>query len=255
MIPFEDVRPVALGRSVLSPDNLHTLYQACQKVAGLEGQIAEVGVYKGGSAKMLAKCLPGKTVWMFDTFEGLPGFSGPDAGAGHAQGDFACARDDVAAFMAKDGMKNYIIVPSKFPDSALENNYALDEEKFCLVHLDADIYEPTLAGLQFFWDKLIVGGKVLVHDYDWHATPGVKAAVEAFLELLPEGAALTEVIEVPGSINYFQFIKMSEADLVQVGEGEKKPKSGVDALAEGISLGKGKTTEDKGMKRKKRTDK
>lgn len=217
MIPFEDVRPVALGRSVLSPDNLYTLYQACQKVAGLPGQIAEVGVYKGGSSKIMAKCLPEKTVWMFDTFEGIPGFCGQDAGVGHETGDFACARDEVAAYMAEGGMENYIIVPGCFPDSALEyleNDYALAEEKFCLVHLDADTYEPTLAGLQFFWDLLIVGGKILIHDYDWQATPGVKPAVEAFLALLPEGAALTEVIAVPGSIKYFQFIKMSEADLL-----------------------------------------
>lgn len=235
MIPFEDVRPVALGRSVLSPDNLHTLYQACQKVAGLEGQIAEVGVYKGGSAKMIAKCLPDKTVWMFDTFEGIPGFCGQDAGVGHEKGDFACARDEVAAFMAADGMENYIICPGTFPDSVEDCDYALEDEQFCLVHLDADTYEPTLAGLVFFWEKLIVGGKVLIHDYDWQATPGVKPAVEAFMAMLPEGAALTEVIAVPGSIKYFQFIKMSDAEL--------------DTLNGGEALGK-KTSEDTGMKRK-----
>jgi Macrocin-O-methyltransferase (TylF) len=35
------------------------------------GSIAELGVYKGTTAKLLHELLPGRTLWLFDTFEGF----------------------------------------------------------------------------------------------------------------------------------------------------------------------------------------
>lgn len=45
---------------------------------------------------------------------------------------------------------------------------------------ELDLYQPMLAGLQFFYDKMVSGGVILLHDYFSKELPGVKEAVEKF---------------------------------------------------------------------------
>jgi len=52
------------------------------------------------------------------------------------------------------------------------------------VHLDADLYDPTLSGLRFFYPRLSKRGILLVHDYN--AWPGARRAVDEFFSALPE---------------------------------------------------------------------
>lgn len=204
MITFEEARTVALGRSALSGDNLHSLYQACQMVQSFPGSVAEVGVFKGGSAKFMMKCLPDKDFWLFDTFKGIPTYNQ----GGHPVGDFAADIAEVTAYLAEDGFDNFNIVSGVFPESIAPYERCLEDEEFCLVHLDTDTYEATRDGLTYFWPSLIVGGKFYIHDYDWHACPGVKPAVEEFLASLPAGSVVCQEIEVPGSIKYFSIVKL-----------------------------------------------
>jgi hypothetical protein len=49
----------------------YQIYAAVAKTAKVDGDIAEVGVYKGGSAKLICETT-NKPVHLFDTFEGLP---------------------------------------------------------------------------------------------------------------------------------------------------------------------------------------
>ena len=51
-------------------------------VEGIAGSIAELGVYKGTTAKLLHELLPGRTLWLFDTFTG---FDARDLEGGHTE--------------------------------------------------------------------------------------------------------------------------------------------------------------------------
>ena len=55
---------------------------------------------------------------------------------------------------------------------------------FCLVHLDTDRYKSTLEGLEYFYNRLVSGGRIVIHDYNCIGTPGVKLAVDEFLKKL-----------------------------------------------------------------------
>lgn len=44
-----------------------------------------------------------------------------------------------------------------FPETAK----GLEEERFAFVSLDTDLYQPILAGLEFFWPRLNPGGMIL----------------------------------------------------------------------------------------------
>lgn len=53
-------------------------------------------------------------------------------------------------------------------------------DTFCFVNLDMDLYQPQLAGLRYFWDKMEAGGIILLHDYFHPELPGVREAVIDF---------------------------------------------------------------------------
>ena len=81
-----------------------------------------------------------------------------------------------------------------FPGSA-----ASLEEKFCFANLDADLYAPTLAGLEYFYPRMVDGGIILVHDYFSEAFHGVKDAVKKYcgefrIGYLPIGDTLSVAI-------------------------------------------------------------
>ena len=48
------------------------------------------------------------------------------------------------------------------------------EDKFCFVNLDMDLYQPMLAGLEFFMQRMTAGGVILLHDYFHPDLSGVK---------------------------------------------------------------------------------
>ena len=48
-----------------------------------------------------------------------------------------------------------------FPGSA----EPVELSSFSFVHLDVDLYESTLAGLEFFWPRILEGGVLVSHDY------------------------------------------------------------------------------------------
>ena len=54
--------------------------------------------------------------------------------------------------------------------------------KIRLLHLDADLYEPTLVGLKYFWDLLIPGGVLLLDEYAFDGFIGESVAVDEFFK-------------------------------------------------------------------------
>jgi O-methyltransferase len=55
---------------------------------------------------------------------------------------------------------------------------------FAFVHLDADLYDPIMAGLQFFYPRVAKGGIIVVHDYN--SWPGARRAVDVYFQDKPE---------------------------------------------------------------------
>ncbi len=59
---------------LLNYQEAYNIYSIVQAVEKIDGDIAEVGVFTGGSAKIMAeaKKTSNKALYLFDTFEGLP---------------------------------------------------------------------------------------------------------------------------------------------------------------------------------------
>jgi hypothetical protein len=171
------------GRLVQPMEDCYNLYQFIIQARSLEGDIAELGVYRGGSAKLMGLLKGDKRLHLFDTFEGMPEVRhGLDL---HKAGDFSGTQlRSVEDYLRP--CKDVLFYQGFFPESAAE--LSRTATRFALVHLDADIYESTLAGLRFFYPRTVPGGIILCHDYSNVGCPGVKQAVSEFLVGKPERA-------------------------------------------------------------------
>jgi O-methyltransferase len=145
-------------------------------IEAVPGDTAECGVYKGASSYLICESIEGagRRHHAFDSFEGL---STPEAADGThwRAGALACSIEEV-----RDNLKRFDFVeyhrgwiPSSFE--------SLDSDKdFALVHIDVDLYQPTLASLEFFWPQLSEGGLVISDDYGFTSCPGARRAMDEY---------------------------------------------------------------------------
>lgn len=56
----------------------------------------------------------------------------------------------------------------------------LKDSRYSFVHIDVDLYEPTLKSVEYFWDKIITGGIMVCDDYGSSKTIGARKAIDDF---------------------------------------------------------------------------
>lgn len=162
------------------------------------GGVAEVGVFAGDFARYINEYFPADKLYLFDTFEG---FQEQDILVEKRNGYSCASVGDYSLTSVEVVMKkmrypeNVIIRKGYFPDTAYGIN-----ETFKFVNLDLDLYLPTLKGLDFFKNRMIREGVILIHDYFNMTFNGVKMAVDKFmndnphLSLVPIGDTLSVMI-------------------------------------------------------------
>jgi GT2 family glycosyltransferase/MoaA/NifB/PqqE/SkfB family radical SAM enzyme/glycosyltransferase involved in cell wall biosynthesis len=171
---FADIILEISGVTIVDSQLWEPLYRVCERVRHLPHSVAECGVYRGGSLRLLARALPDKTVWGFDTFAGMPAEMVRDFDT-HRAGDFGdTSYDQVAAFLRD--LNNVRLVQGVFPESFAQ---VPPDEKFCLVHLDCDQYDSYHAALDFFLPRLVEGGFIVIDDYT-HCEGARRAIDERF---------------------------------------------------------------------------
>jgi len=143
----------------------------------------EFGVHQGATLKLIALAVPEKTVYGFDSFEGLP-----EAWHAHVQGCFKCDPPDMSKYPNVELVKGY------FNDSIPEfiRNHP---EPVAFMHIDCDLYSSTKTVFSLFKDQ-IVEGTVIVFDelYNYGGDLWLLHEYKAFTELLHETGYKTECI-------------------------------------------------------------
>ena len=158
----------------------------------LDGDLAECGVFRGASSYLLAKAIateaPAKQLHLFDSFAGL---SQPEAardGSHWRAGDLACDLAEVAANLENYPEFRVVFHPGSIPDHFQD----VGEKKFCFVHIDVDLYEPTRDALAFFGERLMPGGILICDDYGFETCPGARLAMDEYA-----GAVRKPVVHCP----------------------------------------------------------
>lgn len=165
----------------------------------LKGAVAELGVWRGDTASFINQIFPNDEFYLFDTFEG---FDDKDCKVENIKGLSKADKNDfsdTSLEFVKAKMPNLDkchFVKGYFPQSASDIN---DNLNFKFVNIDADLYQPILAGCEYFYPRLVNGGLLLIHDYFNHNYTGVKQAVDEFciknkLVALPIGDAFSIII-------------------------------------------------------------
>ncbi|HEY2084402.1 MAG TPA: TylF/MycF/NovP-related O-methyltransferase, partial [Verrucomicrobiae bacterium] len=104
----------------------------------IEGAFAEVGVFRGTTARLFRLLAPERELFVFDTFEG---FTAEDvrlekSGKKTRVGGWKVSIEEIKAFV---GERNTHFIKGRFPDSATA---VPPDTRFALVHLDTDLYAP-----------------------------------------------------------------------------------------------------------------
>ncbi|MGQ0804471.1 MAG: TylF/MycF/NovP-related O-methyltransferase [Actinomycetota bacterium] len=171
-------RPLTL----LTDEAMFNLYQIGRQVESVAGDVAEVGVYKGGTAVLLAQQFQpaGKHLFLFDTFAGMPE-SADERVDRHQAGDF----DDTSLEAVTRALSRWDTVelcPGLFPGTA----GAVEDRTFALVHVDVDIFQSVSDCCEFFYPRLTTGGALVFDDYGQRSCPGARKAVDEFFADKPE---------------------------------------------------------------------
>ena len=144
----------------------------------IPGSFAELGVYRGATARLIHHYAPERQLHLFDTFSGFDDRDGAKDKSLTDTVDTKLFRDtNLELTRSSVGQLNGNVHFHKgfFPETFTSE---LLKERFAFVHLDADLYEPMLAGLRKFYPLLSPGGIIVAHDYN--AWIGSRKAVDEF---------------------------------------------------------------------------
>jgi O-methyltransferase len=164
---------------------LHVLWQSVRNTINVVGNVCEIGVYRGGSSYFLAlayKELGGNPeLHAIDTFKGHADGTIRSVDTYHTVGMFSdTSYESVCDYLGK--FANVSVHKGEFSSVAPK----LGGSRFRLVHIDTDLYQPTLDCLEFFAPKMSQGGLFIIDDYFGNKCPGVTRAVHEFCEFHPE---------------------------------------------------------------------
>ena len=172
---FEKAWSEAKLYTCLGKERSRTLFDFARRAKGVEGDIAELGVWRGGSALILARALPDRKVHLFDTFKGYPaGTSRPVTMVGRF--GWGEPRWDTEALMVASGVSfvtyigDFTLIPWLFT------------RPLACAHIDCDLGEPAAAGLARFWPLIAPAGVLIIDDYGQSDAdcPGLKTAVDSW---------------------------------------------------------------------------
>ena len=188
---FEQLYAQVKPYTMVSKERLHALVSAAKSICAenISGSFVECGVAAGGSSALLAYVIKHhsktkRTLYAFDTFEGLPSPGAEDVrrgvsasragwGEGTCAAPISCLREIAEALEVWD----YIIpVQGLFQDTLAPARSKIGP--IALLHMDGDWYDSTKAILDNLYDQITPRGYVQVDDYGYWE--GCKKAVDEF---------------------------------------------------------------------------
>ena len=161
--------------TLLNSKRLQFLLWQLSLTEHIPGAILEAGVYKGGSLYEIALATRswGKQIYGYDTFTGLP--ESEETSDALDKGRFGdTTYDGVCAIFRP--FDNVSIYQGLFPES-------FKRRALSFAHLDMDLGGPTFHALQAIKSFMSAGGIIVLDDYGFPLTPGIKPAVSLFLSL------------------------------------------------------------------------
>lgn len=170
--------------------NLATVLWAVQRAKQLDGDLMELGVFKGHTTLFCAEYVDfagwPKRWCLYDTFDGIPddqvdaGWEGVNAGLYRGTFSHEEVRDRFAH------IPNIEVVQGRVPEILSEQC----PEKIAFLHLDLNSAAAEIAALYAVYDRLVSGACIVLDDYGWVKAKAQRVAEDAWfaelgLQVLP----------------------------------------------------------------------
>ena len=166
---------------------------------GIPGDLLETGVWRGGGTILMRAVLaayeePDRTVWVADSFCGLPApdvANYPADAGGDLSGfaDLAVSRADVEENFRKYGLLDSHV---QFLEGWFKDTMPTAPiDRLAVLRLDGDYYESTIQVLEAMEPKLSVGGFCIIDDYGCYA-----ACAEAVNDYRSERGITDEIVTI-----------------------------------------------------------
>lgn len=166
----------------------YVLFKIAKELSSINADFVECGPYAGISSYYMAKnCRT--TLHLFDSWEGV-------SEVGELDNEFynIFKFDKVKIEDTQKNLKDFKNI--KYYKGWIPDRFnEVENLKFSLVHIDLDLYKPTLDSISFFWPR-VVGGGVMICDFHHGVSTGAqKATLEYFngiinVEIHPSGIAI-----------------------------------------------------------------
>jgi hypothetical protein len=168
-----------LTRSLMTR-NKWMVNELLKLIVSTPGDTAECGVFEGATSYLICNASNGMSRhhFVFDSFEGL---SQPTAEDGNewSKGLLASPLERTKANLPFPNISYHKgWIPERFPDAA--------DHRFAFVHIDVDLYQPTLDSFKFFYPRMSPGGLIVCDDYGFSGCPGATLAAREFMSDKPE---------------------------------------------------------------------
>lgn len=167
----------------------HALTRLLTETHSIDGEVAECGCYLGLSSYLMCSYLRkrnpayrGAGYHIFDSFLGLSAPTQeddiPDGFERAKQVRSMCVQGAFTASLEQ--VKRNL---AEFPGIEFRPGWipltfqGLPERRYRFVHVDVDLYDPTIESFEYFYPRLAAGGIIVSDDYDW---PGARQALEEF---------------------------------------------------------------------------
>lgn len=179
------ITQIVKAHTLVGAERIHNLWVLANRIEEdqIPGDVIECGVCNGGTAALLARCATrsrlDRTVWLLDSFQGMPETVASDGEAakahiGKEKGDISRVKKLLKAVGARE--ERVRIVPGWFNETFPQ----VTTQQIALLNIDADWYESVKLCLETFYDRVSPRGFISIDDYGhW---PGCKKAVDEFVE-------------------------------------------------------------------------
>jgi len=162
------------------------LYECYKMVQGLNGHIAEIGVWKASGSLLFGKLVEifephaYTEVHGFDWFEGMsPGENDTD---GVKKGSYASDYETILKLIAYQKMDHVVKLHKLDVTTDLPGFFdGQPAQQYKLVFCDAGVYEVVKASIEQFWPRLNRGGIMVFDQYNDPRCPGETRAVTELL--------------------------------------------------------------------------
>lgn len=199
---FRKIHAQIEGHTLVDVYRCYSLWKLVEQAVLVEGDLLEVGVWRGGTGALIASALERRSrfgqsdrateaigrqelpdgsrcVFLADTFTGVAKAGPRDSyyrGGEHAN----TSREVVEELLGRVGASSAILLEGVFPE---DTGDLIDDHRFSFCHIDVDVYQSARDTFEWVWPRLNVGGIVVYDDYGFYGCEGVTSHVN---EIFPD---------------------------------------------------------------------